>query len=25
MVAMRAAQPAYFRGETLTMDTPPLP
>lgn len=25
MLVMRAAQPAFFRGETLTMDTPPLP
>ena len=25
MLGMRAAQPAFFRGETLTMDTPPLP
>ncbi|MUL49376.1 APC family permease [Mycobacterium sp. CBMA293] len=25
MIAMRAYQPAFFRGETLTMDTPPLP
>ena len=25
MLVMRASQPAFFRGETLTMDTPPLP
>ncbi|MEZ0054261.1 amino acid transporter [Mycobacterium sp. MAA66] len=25
MAAMRAYQPAFFRGETLTMDTPPIP
>lgn len=25
MLGMRATQPAFFRGETLTMDTPPLP
>ncbi len=25
MLVMRTVQPAYFRGETLTMDTPPLP